>query len=177
MSDAGTTTASGPVAARAQQRTLRERRRRVWRNVGLVVVVTIVMVVLTQFNRNEQAIRSCQQRMEYARKLFQDRQDQGLPALEDLPLPGSGAATPEERQRLADLRNHTIYNMRYSGQTLLSRQIGVCWCRRPHTRLFRSPGRYVIILENGKYEWRWMDETEFRERADDLGISLAPGPE
>ena len=178
MTDGNPTTAGGSLAERAGQRTLRERRRRVWRNVALMVVVTIGMVVLTLLNRDAQALRSCRDHMEYAVGVFQERHDKDEPPLSLLPLPEqAGRGDPAERQLLA-WRDHTHYNALYFARAGISREVGVCCCLHPHSRFFQPAGRYVVVLDaaRGKYELRWMNEDEFRRRAGDLGLRVPDAP-
>ena len=176
MTDSEPAAAKTTLSERAEQRTVGERRRRVWRNLLLFVVVTLAIVVLSLLNRDEQAIRSCRDRMEYAVRVFQEREDKGEAPLPLLPLPEKETRADDAEQRLMAWRDHTQYNVLYSERVSRARQVGVCCCLHAHTRLFWPIGRYVIIFDvpSRKYELRWMDERAFADQADDLELR-APG--
>jgi hypothetical protein len=161
-----------PTAAseRAELRTVGQRRRRVLRRVLLVAVLALAMLVLTVVNREQQAIDSCRERMEYALKVFQERYDQGLPSPTELPLPSESGEVGRR------LREHVLYNWFYTESARA--EVGVCCCQHAHTPLFFPDGRHVIIfnVRQGRYELRWMEEDEFARRADDLGLRVRVQP-
>ncbi len=168
MNETSSATGQSAASQRVERRTLGERRRRVWRNVLFVIAVTVVMLVLSLMNRDEQAIRGCRERLERVLQVFQKLHDSGDPPPALLPLPQEGDRVSEE------VRSHMHYNVLYSERILFSREVGVCCCLQPHARLFQPSGRHVIILDTqrGKYELRWMDETEFERRAAELGLPV-----
>jgi hypothetical protein len=178
MTDSQPTTARTTLTERAEQRTLAKRRRRVWRNLLFFVVVTLAIVVLSLLNRDEQAIRSCRERMEYAVRVFQEREDKGEPPLPLLPLPDKDTRADDAERRLMAWRDHTHYNVLYSERVTRAREVGVCCCLHAHTRLLWPVGRYVVILDapRRRYELRWMDEREFADRADDLELRVPGQP-
>lgn len=168
-----TPAAPGTLDERAALRTIRERRRRVWRSALLVVLVTLGMVVLLAVNRDEQDIRACGRRMERTRQELQRLRDAGqrLPLadpekLAELVVAGM-SEDDEARRQDSHVRTHTHYNVLFSARAGLAPEIGVCCCRRPHSRLLRPPGRHVIVFgaARGVFELRWMDEAEFARRA------------
>lgn len=174
--DAPASATSSAIREDAALRTMRERRRRVWRNVLAVVVVTAGIGVLTILNRDAAAIRSCRKRMEFAALRFQELRDKGLPSEPVLPLPEDVDGAAESRKRIMELRDHVHYNVFYADRATFTREVGVCCCLRPHSRLFRSSGRHVIILDvdRGVHSVVWMDEAEFARRAEQLGLRV-PG--
>jgi len=163
---------SNPVWAtdEAALRTLGQRRRRVWRSVLLVGALIVVMVTLSVMNRDQQAIDSCRERMEYAVREFQRQFDERGVSPAVLPLPQD---TPDAAARM---REHVLYNYLYTESALT--EVGVCCCRYPHSRLFQPAGRHVITfnVKEGRYLLRWVREEEFRQQADDLGLRISIHP-
>lgn len=152
------------------RRTLGMRRRRVWRSVGLVVLLTLAMVILSVMNRDQQSIDACRERMTFAVGEFQRQLDERGISPSALPLP-EGDADARER-----FRGHVLYNVLYTGSSRT--EVGVCCCQEPHDRLFMPPGRHVIVfnVRQRRYELRWMTEEEFVRRADELGLRVRLAP-
>jgi hypothetical protein len=165
-------------AARDQaiaRQTINRRRRRVIRSTIGVVVIVIAMVVLSMLSRDQEAVRTCRERMEYAVERFQDLHDQDQAAPLSFPMPSSPDA--EHARALQALRTHIHYNMLYTNRLIYtSGEVGVCCCSTPHGRLFRSAGRHVILynVADGTYRVVWMDESAFAQRADGLGLRVLP---
>lgn len=178
MTTEPTPDASITVSARAASRTLRERRRRVWRSALTVVIVTAGMVILLIINRDNQTIRSCRERMEYAlQELERLREEEGR-APRELPVAGESGLADDGATPAQQMRAHVYYNMlyAYSMEIGYGREIGVCCCKRPHTRLFLPNGRHVIVfnVERETFELHWMDEADFARRSEELGLKV-PG--
>jgi hypothetical protein len=157
---------------RVALRTLGERRRRVLRNVLFVVVVSLVMLVLTVANRDQQAIDGCKERMEYAVKTLREHHREWLRDPQKFALPLIEA-------HLGDTwRYHVLDNWRFTEQAAFAREVGVCCCERPHSPLFLAAGRHVIIyhVAEQEYELKWMTEREFARRAEELGLRVSIRP-
>ena len=170
----GTLEYESPTAGQVALRTLRERRRRVLRSVLTIVAVFLVMVAVVVINRDEANIRSCAQRMEAARQVFQTLQDQGLPPPPTLPLPREGLDADEHRRLVQELQSHVYYDALFDHRPGTSHEVGVCCCREPHARLLGPDGRHVLVFDTatGKYAVLWLRETEFARRADELGLRI-----
>jgi hypothetical protein len=177
----GDTPASLPptdLTDRAALRAMRESRRRVWRSILTVVVVTLGMIVVLILNRDHQAVRSCRTRMEYAVQELQKRYDNGEHSPLELPLPQDVGDAGDGRREIERLRRHVYYNVLHAARISFAREVGVCCCRQPHTRLLLPDGRHVIIfnVERGTYELCWLDETEFARRAGELELRVPIAP-
>jgi hypothetical protein len=157
-----------PVALRI----MAQRRRRVIRGVLTVILGTLVILVLSILNRDQQALDACRARMEDALKTFQEHHQDWLRDPLKFPLPSIEARLGDE------WRDHVLDNWRFTEQAAYSREVGVCCCERPHTRLFRPAGRYVILFNvpAQKYELKWMHESEFARRAAELGFRIERRP-
>jgi len=165
-----------PTVGAAGLRVLRERRRRVWRSVLVMLTVSAVMVAVVVMNRDEAAIRSCAQRMEAARQVFQAQYDQGLPPPATLPLPTEGVDAAERRLMVQELQSHVYYDALFTRRRGTSPEVGVCCCREMHDRLIGPDGRHVLVFntQTGKYVVLWLHEAEFDKRASELGLHV-PG--
>lgn len=154
------------TSERATRRTLRERRWRVVRSVLTVVVVTLLLLMIASLNRDQQAVEACKQRAEYMVKAFQENCDKGMRAPSELPL------QPQDR----GWREHYVYNWMFTESH--RPEVGVCCCHQAHTRLFQVPRREVIIFdtENRTYRLLWLKESEFVQRADELGLRVRVEP-
>lgn len=169
-----TSTLSNPSVAsdRVALRTLGERRRRVLRRVLFVVVVSLVMLVITIANRDQQSIDSCKKRMEYAVSALREHHSDWLRDPQKFPLRLIA-------EQMGDVwRDHVLDNWRFSEQAAFAREVGVCCCERPHNPLFLPPGRHLIIYHVAKreYELKWMTEREFARRAEELGLRVRVQP-
>jgi hypothetical protein len=157
-----------PIAASdsVARRTLSERRWRVARSAFGVGLVTLTLLMVVLLNRDQQTSQACRRRVEFMVKAFQEYADAGQPAPTELPL------APADRR----FRSHYIYNWLFTNS--YRPEVGVCCCRDPHVRLFQAPRRYVIILdaETRKYRLVWMKDSDFAERADDLGLRVSVRP-
>ncbi|MEW6252545.1 MAG: hypothetical protein AB1716_18055 [Planctomycetota bacterium] len=154
------------VAGGPALRTMKIRRRRVVRNALSVLLVLAVIIVASLHSRNEQAIESCKRRMEHAARVFQDQRPDGFP------MRGPDGASDAE---LTTLRDHVYYNWLYMDSSRA--EVGVCCCREPHARFIGGePVRHVIVyvVSTRLYEFREMPESQFTERADDLGLRASP---
>ncbi len=164
MTTSASTPATTPASAsdRASLRTMRQRKRRVWRNLLTVVVVTALMVVLVMARRDQQDVGRCLETMRFVVHTLESvetRRD-GLPT--NLPQPKSDGAMD---------RSHYHYNPRnalaiFSGGP----PIGVVCCDHPHRLFTRADGRYVVLAENGALRIEWLVESEFQRRA--AGLQL-----
>lgn len=160
------------VAERAGLRTLRRRRRRVWRSLLFILALIPIMIALTVMNRDEAGIDSCWKRM----KALQAEFEQSSAAARALPLlvPTGLTAGPEAEQRRQLMRfDHYRYNVLFHPDPMSGRrEVGVGCCRRPHARLIGESGRHVLVFDSQthKFETRWMAEEEFGRRAAELGL-------
>lgn len=161
---------SATPSEQVARRTLRQRRRRVWRSIALVIVLMLAMVVLSILNRDQQEIDACRERMAFATQEFQRLYDERGTTPSALPLPEGDA---EARDRI---RSHVLYNVLYTKSSRT--EVGVCCCQAPHDPLFLPPGRHVIVfnVREGRYDLRWMSEDEFVRQADDLGLRVRLAP-
>jgi hypothetical protein len=139
-------------------RTLAQRRRRVIRGILLFLVVSFAVVVMSAMNRDQQALDSCRERIEYAAREFQKVHDARRSPPSELPLP---SAAP---------RAHYLYNWLFTNSS--QPEAGVACCDGPHARFWGEPIRMVIILDTraGQYRAVRMTEDEFRRRARELGL-------
>ena len=154
------------------RRAMIQRRRRVLRSIFTIVAVTLVILLLTVLNRDEQAVQGCRERMEQAVKTLQQHHTEWLRDPQKFPLPSIGA-------QLGDVwRDHVLDNWRFTEQAAFAREVGVCCCEQPHSRLFQASGRYVIIyhVAQQKYELVWMNELEYQRRAEELGFRIQSPP-
>lgn len=159
---------------RAALRTLRERRRRVWRSMAGVLVITLGMLVLLVINRDNQAIRSCRSRMEFARAELQRLHDDGSLPPRVLPWPAPVEGVRGQSRARVTASGHVHYDPFHSTRFGAASRVGVCCCKKPHTRLFFSDGRHVVIydVQQGQYELQWMDEARFAQEAEGLGLRV-----
>lgn len=187
MSESVATQTAKSVADRATRRIMSQRRRRVWFNVAVFVLVTAVMVVLSMAHRDHQSVRSCERRLEFARQELQKLlDDHGRVAPGSLPLEGwkevkemwepSSPAEQEMHDEYYSRREHYYYNSRYGRQLARRAPIGVCCCADQHRLYLRADGRHVIVFDGQRYELRWMTEREFHEQATALELTLPAEP-
>lgn len=163
-------------AARAELRTLRERRRRVWRGLALFVVVVIGMVVVSIVNNDEANIRTCRGRLELICQSLQEAADRGQPVPQQLPLPPARDDDRQAQREAAVVRYHVHYDaFGFERAKAGQREAGLACCRWPHTRLIGVSGRHVIVFDTARrrYEVRWLEESAFRRDARRLGLDEA----
>jgi hypothetical protein len=148
-------------------RTLRERRRRVWRTLVLLVLVLVGMVVLTIMKHDEELIGDCRKRMTSTCKIFQDAYDAGQP----LPYP------QRLDEQITGFRGHCYYDLfQFERNRAAVSEAGVCCCRWPHTRLIGPSARFVIVFVNSpdphqrRYVVHELDERTFRSKCRAWGL-------
>lgn len=151
------------VARRVRERTLAERKRRIWRNALFFVAVTIAMLYIALAERDRQAVRNAADTgRRLAAALQQDFDQQGrLPSR----VPDLG-----ERYRLALAQFMT--NSIYTSQYPTLNPVAVMFSKQPVTLYFRPPGRIVVLLEKKAFRSEWLDESVFRERRAALGLGV-----
>lgn len=185
MSDVSVTRSARVTADELARQTVAQRRRRVWFNLMLFLVVTAGMVVLSMAQRDHAALRGtiadCRKRLEFVRDELQTLFDRtGQLAPDELPLPelaASGQDADKTKGSLDDeefftLRTHYIYNARYA-QASKRQLVGVCCCEQAHDLYLQRDRRHVLLFNGKRYEVLWMSETEFRRRAHELGFHLS----
>lgn len=153
---------SAAAGDRASLRTFRKRRRRVWRNVLTVLVVTALMVVLVMARRDQQDVGRCQETMRFIVRAFEnpDMRSSGFPL--NLPQPQSDAAMD---------RSHYHYSVR-NAQSMLDDDppVGIVCCDHPHRLFTRADGRYVVLFDGGAFRLEWLTERDFQQRAAGLRL-------
>jgi hypothetical protein len=162
---------STELSDRAALRTIRERRSRIIRTVLKVAAVVVAMALLLILNRDNQSARGCRARMEALaarlRALEQSEEDSpvGLLLRDPREMPDE---SPDVRSQLG----HVYANTFYHAQAASRGQAGVCCCREAHERILLPSGRHVLLYDasDGSYSVVWMEEPEFRMRADELGF-------
>ncbi len=156
------------ASERVGRRTIASRRRRVVRSAAALFVAVLAMAALSIVVREQEDIKGCRDRMEYAAADLQRVHDERGRIPYELPL-------PEENTR----RHHFLYNSLYPNQVSRSRpEVGVCCCFHPHSGLFMPNGRHIVVYhaERETYTVEWLSEADFAERAEQLGLRVMPGP-
>ncbi len=175
MSDAPKTTPyEQAVQEQVVLRTSSQRRRRVIRRVVGFILMLMVMVGLSVHVRDQAAIRSCQQRMEFAAAEFRRLHEAARRNPLQFPLAAEDPTDTAKARELNRLREHVHYDVLYADRIASSRRVGVCCCSRPHNRLFQPAGRHVIIFDVDKRDYvvEWIDEPDFQRVAGELGLRV-----
>ncbi len=171
------TAAPAPAAAspaalteRAAWRTMRERRRRVVRNVLKVGVLLVLILVLSIVTRNQQDVDGCRRRMEAAARWYQEQVNLGHGVPNVFPPP----IDTVDMKRLSE---HAFFRYNYVGATPTTVSssptivaVGVCRCRNAHERILQASGRHILVYDSrrdpehpyGSYRVLWKDEQEFK---------------
>jgi len=162
------------LSRRVALETLRQRRRQVRRSVLVILAISLLMVLVVLWNRDEAVVRSCAARMAALRDEFQSRHDQGQLPPPVLPLPAEGADVATHRRLVVELQNHVYYDALFSRSGSARREVGVCCCRAPHDRLIGPTGRHVLVFDTqtGRYAVQWVRESDFARRAAELGLRV-----
>jgi hypothetical protein len=182
MDPSGETQIQAATKAAALQ-TLTRRRRRVWRNLILITIITAVMVALSMAERDNQSLRgsvkACRDNLEFAAAKLQEAFDRGQPAPTRLPLPQdpappglSPAALEAYQDAQLDRILHYHYEPTHRKAVSPGRKTIICYCVKPHALYLHDDRRHVILFDGQKYEVASLSETEFRRRAAELGIPL-----
>jgi hypothetical protein len=171
-------------ADRVALRTMAQRRRRVWRNIILMVVTSGLVLLLSVIGRDEQSLRGpiqdSYEELEYARAELQDAFDRGGLAPPRLPLPPRGElppdASPAQRERFEEeqldrLLRYT-YNQAHRWQGQPERPAFVCYNQGPLDLFLREDRRHLILFDGTQYTLETLTESAFRQRAAALGVEL-----
>jgi hypothetical protein len=151
------------VAQRVRERTLAERKRRIWRNVLIFVAVTIAMLYVALVERDRQAVRNATdigRRLAVALQQDMDQSSRLPSRVPDLGQP--------YRVALSQFMTNPIYTRQYP--TL--NPVAVIYSKQPVSLYFRPPGRVVVLLEQKQFRSQWFDESDFRERRAALGLGV-----
>lgn len=144
------------------------RRRRLIANVLFVTLMTVVMVYLSVWQRDNQSERNCRHRLQFAATALRR-----LPPGKPWPL-----ALPQAEENQTNNRLH--YDYRPLNDQLLGSitPVGVCACRRPHRLLLREPGLHVLLYDGRNYEIRWLSVPEYLRSAEQwhLATEFPPAP-
>jgi hypothetical protein len=150
------------VTQRAQLHTLLQRRRRLWRRIGILAAVTVAMVLVSLLNRDTQHLREQRKLGErVAAALQADYAARG--GRRPLMFPVDEALRGE--------RSRYHFNMFYDGRE----KTGVCCLRKPVRLFVRAEGRTVILFDGEDFTASWIPESEFRAEAEQLGFGDLPG--
>lgn len=161
MSSEPATKNPAELVDRSSLRLMREKKRRVWRSLLLVVVVTGVIVYLAMLQRDTQSRRGAEREAQRIVAAFQ-RMRQATGALPE--------RVPPLERRSADTWNAYYFNPAYTRRAERGETTGVV-CPREDLRMYLGgSGRYVVVFRNGDFEAHWMSAEEFRSAAARLGF-------
>ncbi|MBI5865559.1 MAG: hypothetical protein HZB38_13835 [Planctomycetes bacterium] len=149
------------LSQRVRERTLRERKRRIWRNALVVLAVTAAMVYVSLTNRDQQAIRN---ELDIGARLaagFQEMLDR------DKYLPNR---VPDLGPRFRVASGRFIVNPFYADLSRNIRPVAVMYSKAPVHLFCRPSGRVVVTFDGEKFGSRWLLEPDFNERRIELGL-------
>ena len=164
LRDSAAPLSQADVAQRVRQRTLTERKRRIWRNALIFIAVTIAMLYVALVERDRQAVRNA---TDIGRRLAAALQ-QDMDQTSRLPSRVPELGQPY-RSALAQFMTNPIYTSQYP--TL--NPVAVMYTKQPVSLYFRPPGRVVVLLEQKQFRSQWFDETDFRQRRAALGLGVS----
>jgi hypothetical protein len=161
---AASSTAVASASDRASLRTMKQRQRRVWRNLLTFAAITALMVVLVMARRDQQDVGRCLETMRFVATALQNEVSQpgGVPV--NMPHPQTeGAMT----------RSHYHYSLN-TARALRPEgggpELGIACCDQPHRLFTRTDGRYVVLGDGRTFHVQWMNEDEFQRRAAELQL-------
>jgi hypothetical protein len=174
MEAEGTATTPSATTERVLLRTMAERRRRVLWRVLLLVASLVPVLLLTVFNRERQSVVTCYKRMDDLRKMMENGQN---------PYLWLRLNSPDPNQH--DLR---FFEARFKPNDMLeyhlqrgAKEVGVCYCKAPHSPLFQTPFRHFLVYnalaKDGEKKCRieMVEEEKAKSRAEELLMPL-PNP-
>lgn len=161
MSSEPATKNPAELVDRVSLRLMQEKKRRVWRSLLLVVVVTGAIVYLSLLQRDAQSRRGAERESRQIAAAF-ERMRQATGALPE--------RVPPLERRSADTWKAYYFNPAYTRRAERGETTGVV-CPRSDLRMYLGPsGRYVVLFRNGAFESQWMPAEEFRQSAARLGF-------
>lgn len=149
------------ISARVLERTLRERRRRLARNIAIYGIISLAMILLAMAQRDAQTVQSAKK---YAALLAESLQAE-FDAEGIHPL-----AFPELDPGLKFLGDRYYFNGLYVKDLSASSRVGVCSQRQPVSVFLRSAGRYVVLFDGQRFQNSWLSEADFHRQARELGF-------
>ena len=149
------------LTERARLRTLRHRRRRLWRRIVVFLAVMSVMVLMVLLSRDTQQLHAMENQGDLIAAALQEAFDQRGEA------PLSFPRLPAPNNRLYDRYDFNIF---YASEREGRPNVGVCCLKQPEQFFVLPNGRVVIVFDGQEYHSVWMPETEFRTRAERLGF-------
>jgi len=160
--DAAAPPESSASIERVRARLLRERHRRLARQIALVTLVSVGMIVVVLINRDRQAMKRSARLAHQVAAAFQEEMERSgrLPPR----IPSIDSQTDEV------VRQRYLFNLFYPTQVDTQSVVGVCGPKDALQLYLRAAGRHVVLYDDGRFRAQWMPEAELRRRARSLGL-------
>jgi hypothetical protein len=136
------------------------RRRNFGRNIVVLTAVIAFALLITLGGRDQQDVGRCRDSLEDAVTILRERVDSGLPSNFPQPDPENSVAASHY-----DYRPENIVAEALVGHS------AVIGCHATHSLYLDTNGRHVVLYDGKDFEIRWMTETEFQERATNIGLA------
>jgi len=152
------------ITERVRVRTLRTRRRRLWRTGITFLVVAGGMTVLALANRDAQMLREARADAEYAAQRMQAEYEKTRRVPRTI---------PGRDERAGRIRSRYTFNppVLYALRAARTGPLGACCQTRPMRFFFRDDSRFVVLFDGQTFAAHHLSEDDFQARASRLGFS------
>ena len=154
------------IDRRVRERTLAERKRRIWRNGLIFVAISLAMVYVALTQRDQQAVRNA---VDVGQRLAAEMQnkfdlDRRLPDR----VPDLGP-----KYRLAV--GHFLPNPLYADLSRTIKPVAVLYSKTRIDLFFGKAGRVLVLFDGHQFHAEWLHEQAFQERRSTLGLGTGGG--
>lgn len=149
------------VDRRVRERTLAERKRRIWRNGLIFLAISLAMVYIALAQRDQQAVRN-------ASDLGQRIADEFQKTMVAEGRPPNRVPDLAPKYRLA--LSQFLFNPLYLDLSRTVKPVAVVLTKTPIHLFFGKPGRVLVLFDGEKYHAEWMLEEVFQQRRAGLGL-------
>lgn len=150
------------VAEKVRRRTMVQRRRRVLLHLAAFIAVSIGMLYVVLWQRDDHAMRSITDISRAAAAAMQKQFDQsGVPPAE----------FPDLGKQYSRAAARYVMNIAYAQQLSRHKQVVVLVTARVH-RFLAADGHSLVLFDGREFTERWLTVDELRANASEWGVAL-----
>lgn len=149
------------VDRRVRERTLAERKRRIWRNGLIFVAISLAMVYVALTQRDHQAVRNATDVGQHLAEEMQKKYES------DRRLPDR---VPDLGPKYRVAVGHFVPNPLYADLSRTIKPVVVLYSKSPIHLFFGESGRVLVFFDGQRFYSEWMLDHVFQQRRSGIGL-------
>lgn len=149
------------VDRRVRERTLAERKRRIWRNGLIFLAISLAMVYVALTQRDQQAVRNATDVGQHLAAEMQKKYES------DRRLPDR---VPDLGPKFRVAVGHFLPNPLYADLSRTIKPVVVLYSKAPIHLFFGESGRVLVFFDGQRFYSEWMLDRVFQERRSGIGL-------